>query len=1083
MSPGVLTERAFEDRVEYELLQRGWEVATGLYSAELGIHTGALWEFISKTQMKRWSKLLELHGGDQDTAMRQFVLRVASEIDSRGVLDVLRQGIKDRGVLIDLAYFRPGHTLAENALDDYNANVLSVARQLHFSHRDPSLSLDMAFFVNGLPVATAELKNPNTGQNAEDDAVSQYRKRDPNDLFFAKRALVHFAMDPDRAFITTKLKGKDTQFLPFNVGTNGPGKAGGAGNPQTVRDDDYSVSYLWTDIWQRDNWLEILQRFIHVEAADKKTGKVNPHTSPRIFPRFHQWHAVQRMVADAREHGAGRNYLIEHSAGSGKSNTIAWLAHRLSNLFGEDNQAIFHKVIVITDRVVLDRQLQRTIFQFDHTPGVVKKIDVDSAQLADALEDSTSKIIISTLQMYPYVLGKITGTGLGGKKYAVIIDEAHSSQGGDAAARLKQALGANAAPAEEGEDPAEYYTRVRGPQPNLSYFAFTATPKSSTLKLFGTFDPDKVNPRTSERGMHVPFHVYSMRQAIEEGYILDVLANYITYDTKWRLRNVAVEQAESATANPEVDERKAKAKLVRFAELHPTALKQKAKVIVEDFRDSLGGRLGGRAKAMVVCTGRQHALNLYQAIREWDRTLPGCGFGVLVAFSGSLEDGGVEFTEAQLNGFPEGQLPDRFAYVKADDPAAASRDSGEYRILVVADKYQTGFDQPLLCGMYVDKPLTGVATVQTLSRLNRIHPLKTQDDVRILDFVNAAHDIQTAFAPWFETTITEPTDPNLLYAKEREVMEFGLLVASEMESFIRVLGEAGPGRMPSAAEQALHARLHSYLKPAVDRFAALETDDEREEFRKALQDFVRLYSLMAQIVAWGDRDLERLYQYGRVLLIRLPGRPQVSVDIGDADLSHYRLERTGEHNVSLSGADSGPGDGVVRGHADSGGAYREPEVRPLAEIIEELNERFGLGLGTSDEILVYQQVLGLVEDPGMQQVGLMNDEARFGQVADDKLDDIVADNAERNTEFMKLYFDNPEFQKAIKDAARKRAYKIITDPARDEALARLRAEMARETGGSTALSTVARLGPDAGLVSGFLSAEGFFEVDAAAVHD
>ena len=1057
MSAGALGERAFEDRVEYELLQRGWARASGLYSAELGLHTGALWEFVSKTQMKKWNRLLELHGGDQDTAMRQFAQRVASEIDSRGVLDVLRQGVKDRGVLIDLAYWRPGHTLAADALAEYDRNVLTVARQLHFSFRDTGLSVDMAFFVNGLPVATVELKNPNTGQNVE-HAIAQYRSdRDPNDLFFARRTLVHFAVDPDNAFIATRLRGLETQFLPFNVGSAGAGNAGGAGNPRSVRDDVYSVSYLWEQIWARDNWLELLQRYMHIQASAKKGAKESPHTSTRIFPRYHQWHAVQQMVGHAREHGAGHGYLVEHSAGSGKSNTIAWLAHRLSNLFSADNQAIFHKVVVITDRDVLDKQLQRTIFQFDHTPGVVKRIDDDSAQLAEALEDETAKIVISTLQKYPYVLDKITGAGLGGKRYAVIIDEAHSSQGGDAAARLKQALGGNAAPMAEDEDPSSYLARVRGKQPNLSYFAFTATPKSATLKLFGTWDPDRVNPRSpGEPGMYVPFHVYSMRQAIEEGYILDVLANYLTYDTKWRLRNAAVEQAESSLSNPEVDERKAKAKLVALAERHPTSMEQKAKLIVEDFRESIGGRLGGRAKAMVVTTGRQHALDLYQSIRNY---VDLCGYtdcGTLVAFSGPLKDSGsgLEFTEMQLNGFPEGQLPDRFAYVKLDDPSAAARNQDEYRLLVVADKYQTGFDQPLLCGMYVDKTLNGVAAVQTLSRLNRIDPLKSQDDVRILDFANSAESIQDSFKDWFETTITEPADPNLLYDKEREVMAYALLVASEMESFIRVLGTAGPGRMTSGAEQALHAQLHQYLRPALDRFDALETDDEREGFRQALQDFTRAYSLIAQIVDWGDPDLERLYQYGRVLLIRLPGRPSVSVDIGDADLSHFRLEFTGAHNVSLSSAEGG--DGVVRGHAADGGGYREPEVRPLSEIIEELNERFGLGLGTSDRILVLQQVAGLVEDTSMQQIALMNDEARFGQVADDRLDDIVAENAERNTEFMKLYFDNTEFQKAIKEAARKRAYRIITDPARDEALARLRAEMARETGvlgvaGATAL--------------------------------
>jgi type I restriction enzyme R subunit len=1045
MNARALGERAFEDRVEYELLQRGWAPASGLFSAELGIHTGALWEFVSKTQMKKWNRLLELHGGDQDTAMRQFAQRVASEIDSRGVLDVLRQGVKDRGVLIDLAYWRPGHTLAANALAEYDRNVLTVARQLHFSFRDTGLSVDMAFFVNGLPVATVELKNPNTRQNVG-HAIAQYRfDRDPNDLFFAKRTLVHFAVDPDSAFITTRLRGRDTEFLPFNVGSSGAGNAGGAGNLAPVRDDDYPVSYLWEQIWARDNWLEILQRYMHIQASAKKGVRESPHTSTRIFPRYHQWHAVQQMVTHARDHGAGHSYLVEHSAGSGKSNTIAWLAHRLSNLFSADNQAVFHKVVVITDRDVLDKQLQRTIFQFDHTPGVVKRIDDDAAQLAEALEEETAKIVISTLQKYPYVLDKIAGAGLGGKRYAVIIDEAHSSQGGDAAMRLKQAIGINAEPLED-EDVKDYLTRMRGKQSNLSYFAFTATPKSATLKLFGTWDPNHVNPRDpAVRGMYVPFHVYSMQQAIEEGYILDVLANYLTYHTKWRLRKLAVEQAESSLSNPEVDERKAKAKLVAFAEEHPTSVAQKAKLIVEDFRESVAGRLGGRAKAMVVTRGRQDAFDFYQAIRKYADL---CGYtncGALVAFSGPLKDKHteLEFTEAQLNGFPEGQLPDRFAYVKLDDLAAQKRDQDEYRLLIVADKYQTGFDQSLLCGMYVDKALTGVAAVQTLSRLNRIHPLKSQDDVRVLDFRNKAEDIQASFEPWFQTTITEPADPNLLYAKEQEVMAYELLVASEMESFIRVLGTVGTGRMPSAAEQALHAQLHQYLRPALDRFLALETDDERERFREALQDFTRAYSLIAQIVDWGDPDLERLYQYGRVLLIRLPGRPSVSVDIGDADLSHFRLEFTGAHNVSLSSAEGG--DGVVRGHAADGGGYREPEVRPLSEIIEELNERFGLGLGTSDRILVLQQVAGLVEDTSMQQIALMNDEARFGQVADDRLDDIVAANAERNTEFMKLYFDNTEFQKAIKEAARRRAYRIITDPARDEALARLRAEMARET--------------------------------------
>ncbi|MDN5914612.1 MAG: DEAD/DEAH box helicase family protein [Pseudonocardia sp.] len=1042
MNPGAHTERAFEDAVEHELVEHaGWEKASsGFYRPELGLDSGSLFEFIAATQITSWDKLIELHGGDQNTAQRRFAERVAMEIDSRGVLDVLRQGVKDRGVQIELAYFRPGHTLAADALVEYESNVLTVARQVFYSTKSKQ-SVDMVLLVNGLPTATIELKNPNTGQGIE-HAKAQYRARDPHELLFAKRAFVHFAVDPDQVAIATRLTGGDTRFLPFNVGSNGPGVSGAAGNPPPA-DGSYAVAYLWEQIWERANWLEIIARFVHVEGSDATGKRLNPHTADRIFPRFHQWDVVTKMVHHARDHGAGSNYLVQHSAGSGKSNTIAWLAHRLSNLFDAANQPVFHKTVVITDRVVLDRQLQRTIFQFDHVPGVVKKIDEDSTQLAAALADSTSKIVISTLQMYPFVLGKIAEKGLADRRYAVIIDEAHTSQSGDAATRLKQALGSNATP-EEGEDPMAALTRARGRQPNLSYFAFTATPKSPTLKTFGTRNLERIDPETGEPGVFEPFHVYSMKQAIDEGYILDVLANYLTYDTKWKLRNAAVEH-QSGTANPDVDERRAKSALVRFAEQHPTSVKQKAKLIVEDFLETVRPRLGGRAKAMVVTGGRQEALSLYQAICEHlTDDLGRTDIGVLAAFSGKLTDGDseLEFTEAQLNGFPETQLPDRFAYTKADDPKAAARNQDEYQLLVVAEKYQTGFDQPLLCGMYVDKLLTGVAAVQTLSRLNRTHPLKSQDDVRVLDFANQADAIKAHFEPWFEATLTTEGDPNLLYDKQREVMDFGLLAVSEMEAFVRVLGEAPPGRMAQAAEKKLHARLHEYLNPAIDRFNALDTDDEREQFRKALQGFVGAYSVLAQVIDWGDPDLERLYQYGRLLLLRLPGRPPVTVDIGDSDLSHFRLEFTGQHNVSLSDV----GDRTVRGHAADGAMAREPDMVPLAEVIAELNDRFGLGLGTSDEILVFQQVVGLVEDTGMQQIALMNDEERFGQVADDRLDDIVAGNAERNTDFMKLYFDNDEFQKAIKEAARKRAYRIIREPARDEALAALRAEMERETG-------------------------------------
>ncbi|MBS2966228.1 type I restriction endonuclease subunit R, partial [Actinocrinis puniceicyclus] len=824
--------------------------------------------------------------------------------------------------------------------------------------------------------------------------------------------------------------------------------------------DTYATAYLWRQIWHPDNWLEIIERYIHVEPASRPGTRQDPHKAPLIFPRYHQWHAVQRMVAHAQTHGSGANYLIEHSAGSGKSNTIAWLSHRLSRLHTpgdatlldpsareaglRPNQPVFDKVIVITDRLVLDQQLQDTIYQFEHVPGVVKKIDEDSTQLADALTGSTARIIITTLQKFPYILGKVAA--LRDKRYAIVIDEAHSSQSGESAAALKRALGAlsNLGPgADEIDEDGDVLTAsalARGRHPNLSYFAFTATPKHKTLLLFGT--PDPADPEHLR-----PFHTYSMRQAIDEGFILDVLANYITYQTRWRLRNAAIEQAEqSAIANPEVDPRKAKAALVRLAELHPSSQDQRAKIIVDHFRAEIAGRLGGRAKAMVVTRSREHALRLYQAISKYVAQLEATDCTPLVAFSGKLTVDDVDYTETQLNGFGEAALPGKFDYTAVDDKDAAVHRKTEYRILVVAEKYQTGFDQPLLTAMYVDKPLKDVAAVQTLSRLNRTHPAKTQADVFVLDFANEATAIQEAFRPYFETTITEPEDPNLLYDKQREAMDFRLLVVSEMDAFVREL-EAARRADPLLKDTQIHARLYRYLQPAVDRFTELaEADRENaEEFRSALSDYVRAYGLLAQVVGFADEDLERLYQYGRVLLNRLPRRPGPSVDIGDTDLSHLALNKIGQERLSLSPS----GDQLIPGFSLDGGAARRVEEEPLSEVIEELNRKFGLDLGTAHQLLVVQQIVTLAENPRMQQIALMNDEEKFNQVADGQLDQIVGENMDRNAEFGRLYFDNPEFKSVLRQTMRKRAFQLITSPMRDEAISRMRALRDTRTGERT----------------------------------
>ncbi|WP_220183115.1 type I restriction endonuclease subunit R [Sphaerisporangium album] len=1004
------------------------------YDRELAIDTAELALFLGATQADQWERLREAYG-DVEQPIWQFARLVAREIDVRGVLDVVRHGVKDKGLKFRLAYFRPAHTLAAHALDEYRANRLTLVRQLHYSLKEPGNSVDLAFFVNGIPIATAELKNPATRQTVL-DAKRQYRLRDPKEPLFAKRTLVHFAVDPDLVFLTTRLAGDRTRFLPFNEGSNGPGESGGAGNrPAGAR--EYRTSYLWEELLHRDNVLELLQRFLHMEDADAKAGRAPSykpgaaHTQPLIFPRFHQWHAVKTLTAHAARHGAGENYLVQHSAGSGKSNTIAWLAHWLSSLHTPEdaglideaargkgvapNQPVFDKVVVLTDRKVLDKQLQDTIYQFEQVQGVVERIDEDSAQLAAALTGQAARIVITTQQKFQFVLDKVTG--LGTRKYAIIIDEAHSSQGGEDNAALKKALGSRTV--DENGDPLTSAALARGRQPNLSVFAFTATPKPKTLNLFG-----RPHPAT---GAMEPFHVYSMRQAIDEGFIHDVLRNYVTYATYFKLSEAAVEEAERL-----VDPRKAKSQLVRAALRSDASMASRAKIIVDHFRSHTARRLGGRAKAMVVVPYRSDAVRLYQAIRAYvdERGFPDCA--TLVAFSGTLklEKDGPEYTEPKLNGFPERELPRRFAYTRADDKHADTVRKEEYRILVAAEKYQTGFDQPLLTTMYVDKPLAGVAAVQTLSRLNRTHRSKTQEDLFVLDFSNKAEDILAAFQPFYETTITEPTDPNLLYDKEREVMAFRLLVESEMQAFVDAYFAAAESE---AALRKAHAKLYRFTEPAIDRFndLAAEEPEKAEQFRCALRDYVRLYGFLSQIIGYNDDSLERLYQYARFLLNRLPPPSQeASVDVGGIAPSHLRIEKTGDHELTLKAE----GPKVLPGFTDDAGAGgADPEEKSLARVIEEVNDEYGANLSTTDQILLGQLVVAVTENAELAEIALNQDEETFGRELDKDFDRILIDQAASNDALLVRYFEEEEIGRLFKQVAKRQAYNLIRRPARREA--------------------------------------------------
>jgi type I restriction enzyme R subunit len=982
-------ERGFEESIEAALLSGGYlKSERSHFDPVLGFDSAELFAFIGATQITEWERLLSRYGNDPDAAQRGFAKRLAAELDSRGTVEVLRQGVVDLGVTIRLAFFQPAHGLTPELQELYAANRVSVTRQLAYETLSTK-TLDMVLLVNGIPTATAELKNPLTNQDVE-HAINQYRRdRDSANLTLAHRALVHFAVDPDRVAMTTKLAGQATQFLPFNVGHDG-----GAGNPPNPA--GHRTSYLWERVWARDAWMDLLARFIHVERPTQGSPAARRAAERVVFPRFHQWDAVLALETHAREHGAGQSYLVEHSAGSGKSNTIAWTAHRLSSLHDDADRKVFDKVVVITDRVVLDRQLQDTIYQFEHTRGVVVKIDRESAQLAEALTGEQARIIVTTLQKFPFVLDKIAG--LPARRYAVIVDEAHSSQTGEAAKDLRLALGGteeqelSAAEAEdagfiaEAVDPVEEALAkavgARGRQQNLSFFAFTATPKARTLEMFGTLDP--------ETGKYQPFHLYSMRQAIEEGFILDVLANYVTYQTYWRIEK-AVEN------DPTYEAPKARRAIARFVSLHPSNLAQKAEIIVEHFRTHTAAKVAGRAKAMVVTSSRLHAVRYKQAIDAYITKKGYAGLAALVAFSGRvIDEHDLTYSEAAMNGFPESQTAERFA-------------TSDYQVLIVAEKFQTGFDQPLLHTMYVDKVLTGLNAVQTLSRLNRIHPNKA--DTFVLDFRNENEDVVKAFEPYYGRTVAPPTDPNLLFDTRRRLDDFDVLRPDEIEAAVALL---------LAGDTKSHGSVYAALDPAVQRFADLAEED-RLGFKDALDKFVRTYSFLSQVVTFGDSKLERDYTYCRALAARLRDAASVErLDLGtEVELTHLKIEMTFEGSLSLD-ADHGE---VKTIFGEGRGRQSDPQLERLSEIVDELNERFGLNLDERDQLLFDQFEETWAADPDVVDQARSNTLENFRLVFDHRFLDTVVSRMDENEAIFKRILDDEEFRQVLMDLYAGRVYR------------------------------------------------------------
>lgn len=986
----MTSESAFETAIEAVLLGDGYaRIHAQGFDRERAVFPEEVLTFIRATQGKVWEKLEALHG--EQTGAR-VLESLCKWLDVHGTLATLRHGFKCFGKTLRIAFFRPAHGLNPELEARYQANRLGLTRQLHFSPKAEK-SLDVVLSVNGIPVVTLELKNPLSGQTVV-NAIHQYRHdRDPREpiFVFTKRALVHFAVDTEEAHMATRLAGSSTHFLPFNRGVDG-----GAGNPPDHDGRNYKTAYVWEEVLQRDSLLDLIARFLHLDVEEKTTddGK-KVRKESLIFPRYHQLQAVRQMVAAAAREGVGHNYLVEHSAGSGKSNTLAWLAHRLSSLHNKRDERLFDSVVVITDRVVLDRQLQNTIYQFDHRQGVVQKIDEDSRQLAEALEAGVP-IIITTLQKFPFVsdhlmkLAEERGEGseshLPTRKYAVIIDEAHSSQSGETATELKGVLGgaelrrkAQEMAEEEGEVELKRLFRAmakRGHQPNMSFFAFTATPKHKTLVIFG---------RNGD-----PFHRYTMRQAIEEGFIEDVLKSYVTYKTYYKL----IKKAED---DPNVERKKAAKALARFMRLHPHNIGQKTEVMVEHFQHFTRHKIGGHAKAMAVTGSRLEAVRYKQA---FDRYIKEKGYPIksLVAFSGSVEDDkipGKSYTEVEMNGgLKEKELPDTFA-------------KPDFRVLLVAEKYQTGFDQPLLHTMYVDKRLAGIQAVQTLSRLNRTHPLK--DDTFVLDFVNDPAEIQEAFRQYYQGSVMgEQVDPDKLYEVKAELDASGIYLQMEVTEFARVF--FAPKRRQSPGD---HKEMNAILDQAVARFTQMENteDEEAELWRGKLQAFRNLYSFLSQVIPYQDSDLEKLYTYLRYLALKLPKRkrgPGYQFD-EEVELDYYRLQKISEGSISLSEGYAKPLDGP---REVGSGMVREERVS-LSRLIDIINERFGGELNEADQLFFDQIAEAASQSEALQKAAEVNSLDKFQLVFRQVLESLFIERMELNEELFTDYMSRPEMQELI----------------------------------------------------------------------
>ena len=924
-------EKQFESNIEAFLISPagGYRKSTDAgytSSSGMALDIQILVGFVKATQPVMWQRFEKQCNSDP---YRKFYKCFEDAVQMDGLLSVMRHGFKHRGMDFKVCYFKPESTLNDAAVKRYEQNVCQCIRQWHYSEQNNN-SVDMMLAINGIPVVAIELKNQLTGQTVDNAKLQWQYDRDQREPAFwlNHRILAYFAVDLYEAWMTTELKGTDTCFLPFNQGSGGAGNDGGAGNPQ-AEDDNYVTSYIWENVLQKDSLLDIIQKFISFEVkTEKKDGK-NVTKKRLIFPRFHQLDVVRKLIADVRENGSGKNYLIQHSAGSGKSNSIAWTAYRLASLHNNDNEPVFTSVVIVTDRRNLDAQLQETITGFDHTLGSVCAIDEkkSSKDLRDAL-NAGKRIIVTTLQKFPVIYEEVDDTT--DKRFAIIVDEAHSSQTGSSAMKLKAALA-------DVSDALKEYAELEGKaedellddddrlvremishgkHKNLSFFAFTATPKGATLEMFGTEWQD---------GSYHPFHIYSMRQAIEEGFILDVLQNYTTYRTCYQI-------AKNTKDNPDVPQSKALKTIKKYEELHPYNIQQKSAIIVETFRNITKQKIKGKGKMMVVTASRLAAVRYYHEIKNYLESNGYHDVEILAAFSGSVKDPDdrkeIEWTESKLNGVNESQTKQVF------------HDEGN--ILIVAEKYQTGFDEPLLHTMIVDKKLRGVKAVQTLSRLNRTHPDK--QDTFIIDFVNTKEDILKAFQPFYqETSLSQEINTDLIYRTQKLLRAFKIYDDADIEKVNEIYFDEDKRKANK-----IQAAITNALLPIQQKYSALN-QEQRYQFRKLCRTFVKWYGYITQITRMFDKQMHKEYIFCSYLAKVVPADPAMPFDLGDrVKLEYYNLEKTYEGSIGLEKEEKG----VYEPAKLKKPVKMSETLSPLQQVIEKINQQYMGNFTEGDRVVI-----------------------------------------------------------------------------------------------------------------------------------